>query len=131
MVEVNLSPSLATDAPIDLKIKSNVIADFLNIMGLEVTDPLSRRKAEVRSNSNLPYSRKNHSANSNSNNSHSQSQPGGPLSQDDAKERCKMFEVLYFCQVLLYYCSKLTVFRYFGKLKIPTSIRVRHDLELE
>ena len=123
MVEVNLSPSLATDAPIDLKIKSNVIADFLNIMGLEVTDPLSRRKAEVRSNSNLPYSRKNHSANSNSNNSHSQSQPGGPLSQDDAKERCKMFEVLYFCQVLLYYCSKLTVSRYFGKLKIPTSIK--------
>ena len=80
-------------------------------MGLEVTDPLSRRKAEVRSNSNLPYSRKNHSANSNSNNSHSQSQPGGPLSQDDAKERCKIFEFINPKTL-----SKLTVFWYLAEI---------------
>ena len=55
VLEVNLSPSLATDAPLDLKIKSNVLADFFNLMGLEVTDPLSKRNKETRMNSNTPY----------------------------------------------------------------------------
>ena len=98
-------------------------------MGLEVTDPLSRRKAEVRNNSNLPYSRKNHSANSNSNNSHSQSQPGGPLSQDDAKECCKIFEFLYFCQVLLLSenFSKLLVFGILAHLNYQFSHFAIHE----
>ncbi|CBY37805.1 unnamed protein product, partial [Oikopleura dioica] len=48
ILEVNLSPSLATDAPLDLKLKSHVIADFLNLMGVESVDPLSRRSKDAR-----------------------------------------------------------------------------------
>ena len=38
----SLSPALATDAPIDLKIKSNCLADFLNLMGIEGTWSIER-----------------------------------------------------------------------------------------
>lgn len=34
LLEVNLSPSLNWDSPIDLKIKSNLIADLLNLTGV-------------------------------------------------------------------------------------------------
>ena len=44
VLEVNLSPSLATDAPLDMKIKSNCIADFFNLMGVEAVDPMAVRK---------------------------------------------------------------------------------------
>ena len=44
MLEVNLSPSLATDAPLDMKIKSNVIADFFNLMGIEAVNPTETKK---------------------------------------------------------------------------------------
>ena len=36
LLEVNLSPSLATDAPIDLHVKSNLISDTFNLIGLRV-----------------------------------------------------------------------------------------------
>ena len=35
LVEVNLSPSLAFDSPLDLKIKGNLIKDTLNLVGLK------------------------------------------------------------------------------------------------
>lgn len=38
VLEVNLSPSLATDAPLDLKIKANLITDTLNMCGLRRFD---------------------------------------------------------------------------------------------
>jgi tubulin polyglutamylase TTLL5 len=38
LMEVNLSPSLATEAPIDLHIKSNLIADALNLVGVKTFD---------------------------------------------------------------------------------------------
>lgn len=37
-MEVNLSPSLATDAPIDVKIKSNLILDTFNLVGIRKYD---------------------------------------------------------------------------------------------
>lgn len=34
LIEVNLSPSLGFDSPLDLKIKSNLIKDTFNLAGL-------------------------------------------------------------------------------------------------
>ena len=34
LLEVNLSPSLQCDSPLDEKIKSNLIADLLNLAGI-------------------------------------------------------------------------------------------------
>ncbi|KAM9294337.1 tubulin polyglutamylase TTLL5 [Gastrophryne carolinensis] len=42
LLEVNLSPSLACDAPLDLKVKSCMIADMLTLVGLECQDPQQR-----------------------------------------------------------------------------------------
>ena len=52
VLEVNLSPSLATDAPLDLKIKANLITDTLNMCGLRKFDRRkeSANKLEFRSN---------------------------------------------------------------------------------
>lgn len=38
ILEVNLNPSLSTDAPLDLKIKTNLITDALNLIGLKKFD---------------------------------------------------------------------------------------------
>lgn len=83
ILEVNLSPSLATDAPLDLKLKSNVIADFLNLMGVESVDPLSRRSKDARLTHayNLGRSGKNSTAASPSQGQYDTSS----LSPDDAK----------------------------------------------
>ena len=35
LLEVNLSPSLAFESPLDLKIKGNLIKDTLNLVGLK------------------------------------------------------------------------------------------------
>ena len=43
LLEVNLSPSLNCDAPIDMKIKSAMLCDLLNLVGLPATDPVLRR----------------------------------------------------------------------------------------
>ena len=37
-MEVNLSPSLATDTPLDAKIKSNLIVDTFNLIGVKKFD---------------------------------------------------------------------------------------------
>ena len=37
LIEVNLSPSLNCEAPIDMKIKSALICDLLNLVGLPAT----------------------------------------------------------------------------------------------
>ena len=52
LIEVNLSPSLATDAPLDLKIKANLITDTLNMCGLRKFDRRkeSANKLKFRSN---------------------------------------------------------------------------------
>ena len=42
-VQVNLSPSLNTEAPIDMKIKSAMISDLLSVVGTPAIDPVLRR----------------------------------------------------------------------------------------
>lgn len=42
LVEINLSPSLAVESPLDMQIKSNLIADTLSMVGIKRFD----RKAE-------------------------------------------------------------------------------------
>ena len=37
-MEVNISPSLATDTPLDAKIKSNLIVDAFNLIGVKKFD---------------------------------------------------------------------------------------------
>ncbi|XP_063285555.1 tubulin polyglutamylase TTLL5-like [Pelobates fuscus] len=39
LLEVNLSPSLNCDAPLDLKVKTNVITDMFTLIGIECLDP--------------------------------------------------------------------------------------------
>ncbi|XP_019712934.1 tubulin polyglutamylase TTLL5 isoform X1 [Hippocampus comes] len=48
LLEVNLSPSLACDAPLDLKIKASMIADMLSLVGLVCQDPLMRKPRSER-----------------------------------------------------------------------------------
>ncbi|CAL8272543.1 unnamed protein product [Merluccius merluccius] len=43
LLEVNLSPSLACDAPLDLKIKASMIADMFSLVGFVCQDPLTRQ----------------------------------------------------------------------------------------
>ena len=38
LIEVNLSPSLATESPLDITIKSNLIADVLTLIGIKKYD---------------------------------------------------------------------------------------------
>ena len=45
LLEVNLSPSLATDSPLDLHIKSSLISDTFNIIGIRAFD---RKKESVK-----------------------------------------------------------------------------------
>jgi tubulin polyglutamylase TTLL5 len=44
LLEVNLSPSLACDSPLDLTIKSNLLADTFNMIGVKRFD---RRKESL------------------------------------------------------------------------------------
>ncbi len=44
LVEVNLSPSLACDSPLDLTIKTNLLADTFNMIGVQRFD---RRKESL------------------------------------------------------------------------------------
>jgi len=43
LLEVNLSPSLACDSPLDLKIKSHLISDMFNLIGFAAHDPMVRK----------------------------------------------------------------------------------------
>lgn len=42
LLEVNLSPSLGCDSPLDIRIKSAMLADLLTLAGLPVVDPIVR-----------------------------------------------------------------------------------------
>ena len=43
LLEVNLSPSLNCDTPIDMKIKSALLCDLLNLIGIPAVDPVLKR----------------------------------------------------------------------------------------
>lgn len=42
LLEVNLSPSLGIDTPLDAKVKSSLLADLLTLVGIPALSPLSR-----------------------------------------------------------------------------------------
>ena len=52
LLEVNLSPSMATDSPLDLYIKGNLIADTFNLVGIRYYDRkkecMSRLRSRIR-----------------------------------------------------------------------------------
>lgn len=56
LLEVNLSPSLATDSPLDLHTKSNLVADTLNLIGLRVhnrkKESMNKLKNRIRAKQN-------------------------------------------------------------------------------
>ncbi|CAF1166830.1 unnamed protein product [Rotaria sordida] len=54
VLEVNLSPSLGCDAPIDLKIKTHMICDLLNLTSMPCTDPAiySNKQRQQKNESN-------------------------------------------------------------------------------
>lgn len=47
-MEINLSPSLACDSPLDLEIKSNLIADTFNLIGLKQFDRKKETENKVK-----------------------------------------------------------------------------------
>ena len=57
LLEVNLSPSLASDSPLDLHIKGNLIADTFNLLGVRAFDrkkeAMSKVKTRLRARQNL------------------------------------------------------------------------------
>ncbi|XP_063231259.1 tubulin polyglutamylase TTLL5 [Bacillus rossius redtenbacheri] len=46
LLEVNLSPSLGCDSPLDIRIKSAMLVDLLTLIGLPAVDPMIRRATE-------------------------------------------------------------------------------------
>ncbi|KAI0229728.1 Tubulin polyglutamylase TTLL5 [Lamellibrachia satsuma] len=50
ILEVNLSPSLACDSPLDLKVKANMIADLFSLVGFVCHDPMLRKMPQSRRN---------------------------------------------------------------------------------
>ncbi|XP_067938422.1 tubulin polyglutamylase TTLL5-like [Watersipora subatra] len=50
VLEVNLSPSLACDSPIDLKIKSHLVADLFSLTGFVLHDPMLRTPSQAKRN---------------------------------------------------------------------------------
>jgi hypothetical protein len=48
LLEVNLSPSLGCDSPLDVRVKSAMLVDLLTLVGLPTIDPMLRRAKEIR-----------------------------------------------------------------------------------
>jgi len=61
LVEVNLSPSLACESPMDLTIKTNLIADTFNMIGVKRFDRRkeSQKKIKKRAQTGMSMSRSN------------------------------------------------------------------------
>ncbi|NXK55035.1 TTLL5 polyglutamylase, partial [Chauna torquata] len=74
LLEVNLSPSLACDAPLDLKIKASMLSDMFTLVGFVCQDPGQRSTRAV-----------NHSSESVRKNLYQKLQRTRPLSASDAE----------------------------------------------
>ncbi|XP_077995213.1 tubulin polyglutamylase TTLL5-like isoform X2 [Glandiceps talaboti] len=95
LLEVNLSPSLACDAPLDSKIKANMIADLFTLTGFTAHDPMMRKTQQSRRNQELaassalrqqrqrPQSAGSINLKNFSSNSSRPSSSSGPRSKDD------------------------------------------------
>ena len=59
ILEVNLNSSLATDTPLDFKIKSNLVLDTLNLVGIRKFDRRieSAKKLKYKPNTSQAFSR--------------------------------------------------------------------------
>ncbi|XP_014776621.1 tubulin polyglutamylase TTLL5 isoform X1 [Octopus bimaculoides] len=53
ILEVNLSPSLVCDSPLDLKIKTNLICDLFSAIGIVCHDPMVKNYQQIRKNMEL------------------------------------------------------------------------------
>lgn len=57
LLEVNLTPSLGCDSPLDVRLKSALIADLLTLVGIPAVDPILRpqnlNRAAVNSNKRI------------------------------------------------------------------------------
>lgn len=47
LLEVNLSPSLGCDTPLDVRLKSAMLADLLTLVGLPAVDPIVRNDSST------------------------------------------------------------------------------------
>jgi tubulin polyglutamylase TTLL5 len=52
LLEVNLSPSLACESPLDMTIKSNLLADTFNMIGIHKYDRRKESLSKVKNRSN-------------------------------------------------------------------------------
>lgn len=52
LLEVNLSPSLGCDSPIDLRVKSSMMSDLLTLVGLPAVDPSSTTASSTNGSQN-------------------------------------------------------------------------------
>ncbi|XP_057653784.1 tubulin polyglutamylase TTLL5 isoform X5 [Diorhabda carinulata] len=67
LLEVNLSPSLNCDSPLDVRLKSAMLADLLSLVGIPAVDPIIRingdyQKSNFSLKSNFNHCRRVHSA---------------------------------------------------------------------
>ncbi|NXH92672.1 TTLL5 polyglutamylase, partial [Edolisoma coerulescens] len=79
LLEVNLSPSLACDAPLDLKIKASMLSDMFTLVGFVCQDPGQRSSRDIYHTSE-PVRR----------NSYQKLQRSRPLSASDAEVKSSM-----------------------------------------
>lgn len=52
LLEVNLSPSLGCDSPLDVRVKSALIADLFTLVGVPAIDPVLRKQNSKRAGVN-------------------------------------------------------------------------------
>jgi len=53
LLEVNLSPSLGCDSPLDIRLKSAMLSDLLTLVGIPPVDPVTRPKSVAYQKRNL------------------------------------------------------------------------------
>ncbi|XP_005047411.1 PREDICTED: tubulin polyglutamylase TTLL5 isoform X2 [Ficedula albicollis] len=88
LLEVNLSPSLACDAPLDLKIKASMLSDMFTLVGFVCRDPGQRSSRAIYHSSESvrrnPYQKLQRSVSAQSQTANSRSRTR-PLSASDAE----------------------------------------------
>ncbi|XP_030804743.1 tubulin polyglutamylase TTLL5 isoform X5 [Camarhynchus parvulus] len=93
LLEVNLSPSLACDAPLDLKIKASMLSDMFTLVGFVCQDPGQRSNRSIYHSSESvrrnPYQKLQHPVSAESQRANSRSHTR-PLSAGDAEVKSSM-----------------------------------------
>ncbi|XP_070272362.1 tubulin polyglutamylase TTLL5 isoform X5 [Myotis yumanensis] len=89
LLEVNLSPSLACDAPLDLKIKASMISDMFTVVGFVCQDPAQRASTRpvyptFESSRRNPFQKSQHPVSAQFQSSNTK-QRSRPLSASDAE----------------------------------------------